>query len=65
MKNNRGEELFVGTKIVVPAPEQDDTWDSTMISQIDDINDDGTIIFSDDQWVEHEIEADRVQIYKK
>ena len=59
----KGSTVFVGTKIVIPEPQEDDTWVSGMISEVDDINDNGTIVFSDDDWVEHEIELDRIQVY--
>jgi len=54
----------IGMKIVIPEPREDDTWSAPMISQIDDINDDGTVVFCDDDWIEHEIEVSRIQIYQ-
>ena len=56
--------LFIGSKVVIPEPEEDDTWDATMISEVDDINDNDTIMFMDDDYNEHEIDVSRVQLYK-
>ena len=56
--------IFVGSKVVIPMPQEDDTWTIGMITEVDDINDD-TIMFMDDDYNEHEIEVSRVQLYKE
>lgn len=56
--------MFIGTKVIIPAPLDGDTWDAVMVTEIDDITDSGMIIFFDDNWDEHEIEKSRVQLYK-
>lgn len=64
MINNRGDILHIDSKVVIPVPEEDDTWKDGLITQVEDINDDGTIMFFDDEWNEHTIEANRVQLWR-
>lgn len=63
MRTIDNKSIFIGTKIIVPTPETDDSWDKGMIVEVDDFYDDGMIIFSDDNWVEHEIHVNRIQLY--
>lgn len=56
--------IFIGSKVVIPIPQEDDTWYETMITEVEDILDNGTIIFADDDYDLHEIEVSRVQLYK-
>jgi len=58
--DEKGNKLYVGSKIVIPEPQEDDSWGYGMISAVDDINDDGTIMFFDDDYQEHEIESSRI-----
>lgn len=55
--------LTVGTRITIPMPIDDDTWESAMISDVDDIDDDDMVYFLDDDYNEHKIEVSRVQLY--
>ena len=59
-----GQTLFIGTKIVVPEPQEDDTWSYGMITEIDDIYDNDVIVFNDDEYEEHEIDISRIQVLK-
>ena len=61
---NNGKVIFVGSKIVIPTPQEDDTWADGMIAEVDDINDNGTVVFMDDDYESHEIELDRIQVYE-
>ena len=61
---NKGNAIFVGSKIVIPTPQEDDTWVDGMIAEVDDINDNGTVVFMDDDYESHEIELDRIQVYE-
>ena len=65
MFNKYKESIRVGSKVVIPNPEDDDTWEFLFVTEVDDVNDDGMVIFSDDEWNEHEIEIDRVRLYLK
>ena len=56
--------LLIGSKIVIPEPQDDDSWNNSIITEVEDINDDGTIMFMDDEYVPHEIETSRIQLYK-
>jgi len=55
--------IKIGSKVIIPQPQDDDTWDNGMISEVEDINNDDTIMFLDDDYVSHEIELSRVQLY--
>ena len=54
--------ISIGSKVIIPQPQEDDTWHSGMVSEVEDIND-GTIMFMDDDYTSHEIEVSRVQLY--
>ena len=60
----QGNALFIGSKIVIPAPQEDDTWTEPMVTEVEDILDDGNIVFSDGDYCPHEIETSRVQFYQ-
>lgn len=60
----QGNAIFVGSKIVVPASQEDDTWDAEMITEVEDILDNGIVVFSDEYYDLHEIELERVQLYQ-
>ena len=60
----KGNPIFIGSKVIIPEPQEDDTWTYGMISEVDDINDDGTIMFMDNEYNEHEIDIERVQSYE-
>ena len=55
--------LFVGARITIPTPEDDDTWGSAMIADVEDILDDDMVVFMDDEYSPHEIEVSRIQLY--
>ena len=55
--------LLIGARITIPTPEEDDTWSSPMIADVEDILDDDTIIFLDDEYDSHQIEISRILLY--
>jgi hypothetical protein len=59
-----GNAMFVGSLVIIPEPQEDDTWEYGMVTHVDDITDKGTIMFMDDDYVEHEIEIERVETYQ-
>ena len=62
-KTNNGNIIFVGSRITIPEPLEDDTWANAMIADVDDIDDDGIVYFMDDDYNEHEIELSRVELF--
>jgi translation elongation factor P/translation initiation factor 5A len=56
--------LFVGARVTIPVPQEDDTWETAMVADVEDILDDDMVVFMDDEYSPHEIEASRLQLYK-
>lgn len=53
----------VGSLVRIPRPKfETDTWTESMSITVDDITEDGTIMFCDDEWNCHEISMDRVEV---
>lgn len=51
----------IGKRIIIPPPNNGDTWKVKMTSQVDNLYGDGVVVFYDDNSNKHEIDMRRVQ----
>ena len=51
----------IGKRIIIPLPNNSDTWEEKMILRVDNLYGSGIIVFSDKNSNKHEIDMRRVQ----
>lgn len=61
--NVHGETFHIDSRIILPKPLEGEKWDANLVTQVDDIDDDGYIYFCDDEWCDHKCHMDRVQLF--